>query len=274
MVGRRRFSGLAGTVLVVALSAPASIAGGQALPSPAPTTRADENASIVKPLVEIGRVHSRTPYCGALARARYGIESAITFEYSTPILANDLRRFRTDSGLTKAQSMKKTERDLTGLWNLAVAGRDDVRALRAAANADGVGDEKRKEMLAFADALDGAKARQMQLAKSMARAYAVLAEKPVHDIVHDENADTTGGGSTGDALAWKALARNPSPDDSAAPNRFSSLHTTAQVDAIQEHKDLQQLFTTFGAESFIREDLKNAAQHGNAAVQLGGCSGV
>ena len=244
------------------------------MPSPAPTSRADENAAIVKPLIEIGRVRARTPYCGALARARYGIESAITFEYSTPILANDLRRFRLDSGLTKAQSLKKTERDLTGLWNLAVAGRDDVRALRAAANADGVDDEKRKEMLAFADALDGAKARQMQLTKAMARTYAVLAEKPVHDIVHDENADTTGGTSTGDALAWKALARNSSPDDGPAPTRFSIPGTTGQVAAVQEHKDLQQLFNTFGAESFIREDLKNAARHGNAAVQLGGCSGV
>jgi len=269
MVGRRRISGLAGAALVVALSAPASIAGGQALPSPAPASRADDNAAIVKPLVEIGRIRARTPYCGALARARYGIDSAITFEYSTPILANDLRRFRLDSGLTKAQSLKKTERDLTGLWNLAVAGRDDVRALRAAANAEGVDEEKRKEMLAFADALDGAKARQMQLAKAVARAYAVLAEKPVRDIVHDE-----GGDNTGDALAWKALARNPSPDDAAAPSRFSSPRTTEQVAALQEHRDLQQMFSTFGEESFIRDDLKNAAQHGNAAMQLGGCSGI
>ena len=274
MIGRRRFSGLAGTVLAVAFSAPPFVAGGQALPSPTPASRADENAAIVTPLAEIGRVRARTPYCGALARARAGIDSAITFEYSTPILANDLRRFRTDSGLTKAQSMKKTERDLTGLWNLAVAGRDDVRALRAAANADGVTDEKRKEMLAFADALDGAKARQMQLAKAMARFYAVLAEKPVHDIVHDENGDTTGGTSTGDALAWRTLARNPSPEDAPAPTRFNVPGTTAQVDPIQEHKDLQGLFTTFGAEQFIRDDLKNAAQHGNAAMKLGGCSGI
>jgi hypothetical protein len=271
MVGRRRFSGLAGTALAVALIAPASIAGGQAPPSPAPTSRADENAAIVKPLIEIGRVRSRSPYCGALARARYGIESAITFEYSTPILANDLRRFRLDSGLTKAQSLRKTERDLTGLWNLATAGRDDVRALRAAANADGVDDAKRKEMLAFADALDGAKARQMQLTKAMARIYAVLAERPVRDIVHDEG----GGQETGDALAWKALARNPSPEDAAAPNRFSSPASTGQIaTAIQDYKDTQQLFGTFAAESFIREDLKNAAQHGNAAVQLGGCSSI
>jgi hypothetical protein len=253
------------------LIAPASIARGQAPPSPAPAARADDNAAIVKPLVEIGRIRARTPYCGALARARYGIDSAITFEYSTPILANDLRTFRTDSGLTKAQSLKKTERDLTGLWNLAVAGRDDVRALRAAADADGVDEAKRKEMLAFADALDGAKARQMQLAKSMARVYAVLAERPVRDIVHDES----GRPETGDPLPMKALAKNPSADDAAGPTRFSSPTTTSQVaEAIQDRKDLQQLFNTFSAERFIRDDLKNAALHGNNAMQLGGCSSI
>ncbi|HEV2644220.1 MAG TPA: hypothetical protein VGT98_16020 [Candidatus Elarobacter sp.] len=266
MVGRRFCSGLAGTALVVALSAPASIAGGQALPSPAPATRADENSAILKPLAEIGRVRARTPYCGALARARAGIDSAITFQYSTPILANDLRGFRLDSYLTKERSLKKTERDLTGLWNLAVAGRDDVRALRAAANADGVDAEKRKEMLAFADALDGAKARQMQLAKSMARTYAVLAEMPIRDIANTAADDH---GAT--AIAPKsAMLRPQAPDDaSGAPVR-----TTTTADAIADHTQSQDLFTAFGAERFIRDDLKDAALHGNKAVQLGGCSGI
>jgi hypothetical protein len=269
MVGRRFRSGLAGTALAVAFVAPAATALGQAVPSPAPPSAADENAAIVKPLVEIGRVRARTPYCGALARARYGIDSALTFEYSTPILANDLRRFRTDSHLTKFQSLSKTERDLTGLWNLALAGRDDVRALRAAANAEGVDDEKRKEMLAFADALDGAKERQKQLAKAVARVVAVLAEVPVHDIVHDE-----GGDNTGDALAQRAALRNPSPENAAGPSGFASPRTTTQADAIADHENLQKLFGTFAGERAIREDLKEAALHGNKAVQLGGCQGV
>ena len=266
MVGRRICSGLAGTALVVALSAPASIACGQTLPSPAPPTRADDNAAIVKPLAEIGRVRARTPYCGALGRARAGIDAAITFQYSTPILANDLRGFRLDSYLTKERSLKKTEHDLTGLWNLAVAGRDDVRALRTAANAEGVDEEKRKEMLAFANALDGAKARQMQLAKAMARVYAVLAEMPIRDI-----ANTAADDHGAKALEPKAAMMRPqaSDDASGAPPR-----TAATADAIADHGQLQDLFTAFAAERLIRDDLKDAAVHGNRAVQLGGCSGV
>jgi hypothetical protein len=267
MVGRRFHSGLAGTALAVALIAPAATALGQAVPSPAPPAGADDTA-IVKPLVEIGRVRSRTPYCGALARARSGIDSAITYAYSTPILANDLRRFRLDSALGKHQSLKKTESDLTGLWNLAVTGRDDVRALRAAANAETDAD-KRREMLAFADALDGAKARQMQLAKSVARAVAVLAEAPVHDVVHDENRD-----DTGDPLVWKALIRNPSLENAASPVGFTAPRTAAQAEALAEHDKAQFLFGAFAAERFIREDLKDAALHGNKAVQLGGCQDV
>jgi hypothetical protein len=259
---------MAGTALAVALIVPAPIASAQTQPSPAPTSRAQENAAIVTPLAEIGRVRSRTPYCGALARARSGIDSAITFEYSMPILANDLRRFRLDSHLTKAQSLKKTERDLTGLWNLAVAGRDDVRALRTAANAE-VDEQKRTEMLGFADALDGAKVRQMWLAKSLARVVAVLAETPVRDI-----ANTTSDNSGGGALAWKALDQHPvdaNQGPAPAPRGMVSGGQTAADDQ-QDHDRLQGLFATLPAEEWIRKDLKDAAQHGSAAMLLGGCA--
>jgi hypothetical protein len=270
MNGRRLYSGMAGTALVVVLTLPAAIVSGQTQPSPAPSSRAEENAAIVTPLAEIGRVHSRTPYCGALARARAGIDSAITFEYSMPIVANDLRRFRLDSHLTKAQSLKKTERDLTGLWNLAVAGRDDVRALRTAANAEGVDEQKRKEMLDFADALDGAKARQMMLAKSLARVVAVLAETPVRDIANTES-DNSGGG----AMPWKALLQHPSAPVGDVPPVPTGLVTGGRTtaDDQQDHDRLQGLFGTLPAEDMIRKDLKDAAQHGSMAMRLGGCAG-
>ena len=269
MNGRRLYSGVAGSALALALTVPASIASGQTQPSPAPATRAQENAAIVTPLAEIGRVRSRTPYCGALARARSGIDSAITFEYSMPIVANDLRRFRLDSHLTKAQSLKKTEHDLTSLWNLAVAGRDDVRALRAAANAE-ADEEKRKEMLGFADALDGAKVRQMWLAKSLARVVAVLAEAPVRDIANTQS-DNNGGG----ALAAKGVDQHAldsaTQTTPAAPRGMAGAAPTMDDD-LQDHARLQALFGTLPAEEWIRKDLKDAAQHGSAAMQLGGCA--
>ncbi|HEY0380862.1 MAG TPA: hypothetical protein VGC72_01555 [Candidatus Elarobacter sp.] len=267
MLGRRFCSG---TALAVALIAPAAFASAQtrpAAPTPVPASRAaEENAAIVKPLSEIGRVRSRTPYCGALARARAGIDAAITFEYTTPILAHDLQSFRLDSHLTRAQSMKKTERDLTGMWNLAVAGRDDVRALRAAATAEPDA-QKRQEMIDFADALDGAKARQMLLAKSMARIYAALAEAPVRDIA---NAPSDDHGAA--ALPWKIAAQHPtSPLEAAPPPK---VYTSTTADAMADAQQMQELFSTFTAERYIREDLKKAALHGNNAMQLGSCNTI
>jgi len=268
MTGRRSYSGMAGFALVVALSVPAPIVSAQTQPSPAPSSRAADNAAIVTPLAEIGRVRSRTPYCGALARARTGIDSAITFEYSMPVVANDIRRFRLDSYLTKAQSLKKTERDLAGLWNLAVAGRDDVRALRIAANAEGVDEQKRQEMLDFADALDGAKARQMMLAKSLARVVAVLAETPVRDI-----ANTSSDDSSGTAMPWKALDGNLPVQMDGAPRVPSGALPGRTADDQQDHERLQGLFGTLPAEDWIRQDLKTAAAHGTNAMRLGGCAG-
>jgi hypothetical protein len=271
MVGRRSYSGLAGAVLAIAFSAPATLASAQALPSPAPSTRADENAAIVKPLSEIGRVRSRSPYCGALARARAGIDSAITFEYSTPILANDLRNFRLDSYLTRAQSTKKTERDLSALWDLAIAGRNEVRALRDAAKAEG-DEEKRNAMLEFANALDGAKARQMMLTKSMARVYGTLAETAIRDPMNTPQDDHGANALRGRIPSADRNSGADAPASAMAPT--VTAFTTAQAEAIQDGQRLQQLFSTFTAESFIREDLKKAVKHGNKAVQLGGCNGV
>ncbi len=231
-------------------------------------SRADENAAIVTPLAEIGRVRARTPYCGALARARAGIDSAITFEYSMPVLANDLRHFRLDSHLTKAKSLKKTERDLAGLWNLAVAGRDDVHALKEAAGAEGVDELKRKEMLDFANALDGAKARQMLLAKSLAAIVGRLAETPVRDIANTESDNS---GAT--ALVWKAVIQHPAePSNGVPPAPIGSL-TTGRGTDLEDQQRLQGLFGSLPAEDLIRQDLKNAAQHGSAAMRLGGCAG-
>jgi len=261
-------SRLVGTALAVALIVPATFANAQSPPTPVPTSKAAaENAAIVKPLSEIGRVRSRTPYCGALARARAGIDAAITFEYSTPIVAHDLQKFRLDSHLTRAKSLKKTEHDLTSMWNLAVAGRDEVRALRTAANADGVDEQRRKEMLEFADALDGAKARQMLLAKSMARILSVLAEAPIRDIA---NASSDDHGAA--ALPWKIAAEHPSSPLEAAPP--PKVYTTTTADAMADSQQTQELFSTFTAERYIREDLKKAALHGNNAMQLGGCNGI
>ena len=237
------------SLLLPASIAAASVAGAQPLPSPSPGPKADPNAASISPLTEIGRVRARTPYCAALAGARPAVDAAITYQYALLTMYRDLRYFRLDSYLTKHQSLQRADRDLSALWNLAKAGRAEVQALRAAAMADGVDEVRRAEMLGFANALDGAKARQMDLAKSIARTVAVLGEAPIGDII------------------------NTPADDHAAADAVPSVqpYTGAQAEALEDH-DRQSLFSAFGPERFIRDDLKAAAKHGTTAVQLGGCT--
>ena len=254
---RRVAAGAAAAALLLTLFAPGRIAHAQTNGS-----GASDNAAIVRPLTEIGRVRARSPYCAALARARLGADSALAYEYQIPLLVQDLKHFRIDSDLTKYQSLRQTERDLSALASLARAGRDDVKALRAAAHSEP--DAKRRdEMLAFANALDGAKARQLMLAKSVARVVGILAERPVRTIVttdkDDRGSSTALGGGVSRAIAAEM---RPSPDP----------FVEQQADAVAEHDRVQTMFGAFAAEHFIRDDLKDAASHATAAMQLGACS--
>ncbi len=249
---------------MLASFATASLAGARGQPSPTPAPKADRNAAIIDPLTEIGRVRARTPYCAALAGARLGVDAAITYQYAVPTLYRDLRYFRLDSYLTKHQSEQRTEHDLSSLWNLATAGRAEVQALRSAALAPGVDEAKRTEMLGFANALDGAKARQMELARTIARTYAILAEAPVRLIANapsdDHGAAALRGGPRAASIGLPGGAPTAQP------------YTSAQMEGLEDHSREQGLFGTFGAESFIRDDLQEAARHATAAMKLGSCT--
>lgn len=275
----RRFRTLALTgSLVLALLAPARFAAAQSAPAPesaAPPaatpalTVSSRDSAIVRPLAEIGRVRSRTPYCAALAKARPGIDAAITFEYLAPALAKDLRAVRFDSELHRYLALKQADADLSALGEMANRGRAEVRALRTAAYADGVDDQKRAEMLALANAIDGAKERQKFLAKSIARTVAIYHETPIHTIVSSAGDDARSanpfGGST-----WSQ--RDNSVSQNLDPKPQTALVTDTTLDALDQHDRSQLLFSTFNAEQYIRSDMENAAQHAKAAMQLGGCS--
>ncbi len=239
----------AGTALVLALIAPGAAARAQEqpkpLPSASPSARAQANSAIVKPLSEIGRVRARTPYCAALARTRPAIDSAIAYEFTLQTVGDDLRHVRVSSYMAKMQSLGRLQRDLNKLWDEAKAGRSEVVALRNDANADGVDPQRRKELLAFANALDGAKARQMMLAKKIARVLGTMGEVKV-DGIEDDPA---------------AITRDPPGGASA----FAL--DTKLADGVL----LEGLFTSFRDEEFVRGDLKQAAVHGDLAVELGGC---
>lgn len=240
---------------------PARTVLAQTIAAPAPSTEEQRNAAIVKPLVEIGRVRARTPYCAALARARPGIDAALAYEYQAPVLAADLRHFGLDSEFARYRSTEKTQRDLTILYNLARAGRVEVLALRDAANLEGLDDQRRAELLAFANALDGAKARQVTLAKQIARTFARLAETKVNTIVDSSAYDRNSNALDGRRSAATALA-----GQSTAPV------TQTQADALEQHDLTQSIFGAFSSEELIKSDLEIASKHAVNAMQLGGCS--
>jgi hypothetical protein len=261
-MGAPRFpAGSAGAILAFACII--SAAGTNAQPSPKPVAAADQNAAIVLPLTEIGRVRARTPYCAALARARPGIDAAIAYEYALPVLAQDLGHFRLDSYLTKAKSLTKSERDLSALWDLAIAGRTEVIALREAANEPNVDEAKRREMLDFANALDGAKGRQMMLARQISRIVGTLAEAPVLLAANNEHDQDQRSAELGRGSAL--------PGPLGMNDVASQAYGSALSDTIADRDRTQRLFATFAAEEFIRADLKNAAQHATNAMQLGNC---
>jgi DNA-binding PadR family transcriptional regulator len=260
MGNSRSVSGLAAlALLAVVVAAPGAAVRAQS----SPASRADENATILRPLTEIGRVRARTPFCAALANARTGIDAAVAYEYAVPIVADELRKFRFDTYLTNYQSKERTEADLRALYNIARAGREQIQALRDAANAPGVEPEQRKQMIAFADALDGAKARQLWLAKQMARTLAVTEELPVRNMM-DRAADDHGSSGLETKLRQAPITFGPTPPPAA---------TDTTSDAIANTQQQQRVFNTFGDEEPIRQDLKVASEHGTSAMQLGNCNG-
>ena len=163
-------------------------------------------------------------------------------------------------------ALRRTERDLQTLWQLALAGRADVRALRAAAQSPDLTPQQRDEMLAFANALDGAKERQVVLAKQIARTVGTYAETPITTVVsdsHDAANDTPS--FSGGRLVPPPANPNPNPN----PTLFQ---TDTMVDAVAAGERAQSLFQTFSAEYYIKRDLADASTHATAAMKLGGCS--
>jgi len=271
-VRRFRTIALTGT-FAATLLAPASFAAAQSAPAapaaPPQLTVTSRDSAIVKPLAEIGRVRARTPFCAALAKARPGIDAAITFEYLAPAILKDLRAVRFDSELYRELALRHSEADIAALGEMATRGREEVRSLRAAAYADGVDDQKRQTMLALANAIDGAKERQKFLAKSIARTVGVYRELPVHTIVTTA-ADESHGANPFNGSTWQQRDAESAKNTSLSPE--AAYVTQSTLDSIEQLDRAQFLFASFNGEQYIRGDMEDAAKHAKVAMQLGGCS--
>lgn len=209
---------------------------------------------VVEPLREIGRVKAKSAYCTALVQsAAPSARTALQYESRLLLALDHIRHFRLDSGLTKWQSINRLEADLNAMADLALAGRTELEGLRTLAMQSD--QAQHDELIALADALDGAKARQMSLARQLSSISGRLAEAPLHSMTELP---------VDDYAADYAFARGLFPYPSA-----SALDSGEYQ---EEHQRLQDAFNTMPADEKIGDDLARAGDHARAALALGNCS--
>ena len=224
-----------------------------ASPSPAPTTF---GTSVIEPLREIGRVRARTAFCKAfVAHASLGVSSAIDFERSLLATLADFRSAKLGDELNKHKSLKQLEKDLNRLADLSLAGRAELEELKLLET-----DPARHEALVdFANALNGAKGRQMELARKLAGTFAIIAEQPVYTNV------TLPGDRSESVNNAFARRGSLSPTSTATGN---ILNTQADDRAFELRNDL---FDAMPGDDLVGSDLRRAADNGKLALILGGC---
>ena len=232
-------------------SGAAAVAG--ASPSPVPTTF---GTSVIAPLREIGRVRARTAFCKAfLAHASLGVSSAIDFERSLLATLADFRSAKLGDELNKHKSLKQLEKDLNQLADLSLAGRAELEELKSLET-----DPARHEALVdFANALNGAKGRQMELARKLAGPFAIIAEQPVYTNV------TLPGDRSENVNNAFAKRGSLSPTSMATGN---ILDTQAAERAFELRNDL---FDAMPGDDLVGRDLRRASDNGKLALILGGC---
>jgi len=223
-------------------------------PQPAPSaTPSYAMREIVEPLREIGRVKARSAFCTTLLKsAAPATRSALTFEARMLDTLDDLHAVSFSDELAKARTLRKVERDLNELADLALLGRAELDGVRdLAANSD---TDLHGALLGFVDALDGAKAHQLTLARQLSNVYGQLAEHPAYSTVNtpaDQNAGL------------------------AAFGRSAPLHADADwlaTDESQEHTArASALFAVNDDDRKIGDDLRHAGAHGRIMLTLGGC---
>ena len=239
--------------LLLALGRMPSGAAAGASPSPVPTTF---GASVIEPLREIGRVRARTAFCKAfLAHASLGVSSALDFERSLLATLADFRSAKLGDELNKHKSLKQLEKDLNRLADLSLAGRAELEELKSLET-----DPARHEaLLEFANALNGAKGRQMELARKLAGSFAIIAEQPVYTNV------TLPGDRSESVNNAFAKRGSLSPTSMATGN---ILNTQADDRAFELRNDL---FDAMPGDDLVGRDLRRAADDGKLALILGGC---
>jgi hypothetical protein len=118
---------------------------------------------------------------------------------------------------------------------------------------------RHEALLEFANALNGAKGRQMELARKLAGSFAIIAEQPVYTNV------TLPGDRSESVNNAFAKRGSLSPTSMATGN---ILNTQADDRAFELRNDL---FDAMPGDDLVGRDLRRAADDGKLALILGGC---
>ena len=155
-----------------------------------------------------------------------------------------------NDGLQKSLSMHRLEDDLARLNALSQYGRSDLQGLRSLAD-DSSSDEA-KAVLGYRDALDGAKARQIELTRKVADTISTLEAMPNFTTMNLPIDHMIG-------------SRNLTED----VNKMGDLNDTKEAQF--EAQAMQGLFSVGPDDEQIEGDLAHAGQEATRALALGNC---
>ena len=260
-----RVSGLAVATALASSTLPAraldtTAAAAPAVASPAPPP--SRAAQIIGPLKEIGHVTARTPFCAAFMNdSSEAASAAVAYEFALLRTSSDVQRANTDDSLRKSRSTHALTQDLQLLANLANEGRSKLRALKAVA-AQTNDPELQKQVDDFRNALDGAKARQMELARKMSSAIAKFEEDPVYSVIStpldSQIANSDGRLLLNGAQSYYTEMTNP-----------DAYWDQAMAD---QHEEVVHALFQGGPDDYqIGDDLERAGEKATLVVQLGKC---
>ncbi len=216
---------------------------------------------IVTPLREIGRVRAKTSFCRTFADAASpAAHSALAFDVGAERTRRDLRDFDFASDLGHARSEKRVESDLRELVATIGDGRAELQSLKS--TADSLERDQHDAVISFVDALDGAKNRQRELTRDIARTYAVAAEFRKASIADAPAADAL----VASGLRTLDIGERRKPGDPKS-ERSDLGRPAGSSDA---YDDSVPTFT-FAGDREIARDLIRAGAFARRIASLAGC---
>ena len=189
------------------------------------------------------------------SRSSLAITTALDFEGTLLDTLDHFHAAKLGDELNKHKSVKQLTKDLNRLADLSLAGRTELDELKSL----DTDPERHEAVVGFVNALNGAKGRQMDMARKLSRTLGIVAEQPVYTNVTLPNDPGVGPTS---AFAARGAS---SPTTMATGN---ILDTQEYAQALELRKNL---FDAMPGDEMVGRDLRRAGENGKRAVAMGGC---